>query len=220
MACGALGSLVREIFFPRLCYGCRVEIADGWLYPACRQGLWVGKILPPEEALDVAWLLFAYDQAVKEAIRKIKFAGDRELPVLLGSEAGLALDREEWPAFLPQEALVTGIPTDARRRQERGFDLPEVLFRQAVTEQGLVWRSLLKRTRPTEPLFSLNPEERSLCLEGCFAVLGDVRGKKIILTDDIFTTGATMQEAAKTLRAAGAAGVTALTFAGALDNLG
>jgi predicted amidophosphoribosyltransferase len=197
-----------------------VEIADGWLCPACRQGLWVGKVLPPAEALDGAWLWFAYDQAVKEAIRKIKFAGDRELPQLLGSEASLALSREDWPLSLPRPDLVTGIPTDARRRRERGFDLPEVLFRQAVTAQGLTWQTLLQRQRPTEPLFSLNPQERSFCLEGCFVVVGDVRGKKILLTDDIFTTGATMQEAARTLRAAGAAGVTALTFAGALDNLG
>ena len=215
-----LGRLVQEIFFPRVCFACRVEIEDGWLCPKCRRGLWVGKTLPSSENLEGVWMLFAYDQAVKEALHKIKFAGDRELPALLGSEAAVLLDSQRWPDFPGQDAVVTGIPTDAGRRRARGFDLPEVIFKQALIKQGFTWQELLRRTRPTEPLFSLNPEARSLCLEDCFEVLGDVRGKKIILTDDIFTTGATMQEAARTLKAAGAAGITAVTFAGALDNLG
>jgi competence protein ComFC len=217
---GSLCCLVREIFFPRVCYACGVEIEDGWLCPECRRGLLVGKTLPPREELAGVWMLFAYDQAVKEAIHKIKFAGDRELPELLGSEAALLLDTQIWPDFLQQDAVVTGIPTDASRRQARGFDLPEVLFKQALVRQGFTWQELLRRKRPTEPLFSLNPEARSLCLADCFQVLGDVRGKKIILTDDIFTTGATMQEAARTLKAAGAVSIAAVTFAGALDNLG
>src|SRR5574344_627464 len=119
---------------------------------------------------------------------------------------------------LAEVSNINGI--DAGRRRARGFDLPEVIFKQALIKQGFTWQELLRRTRPTEPLFSLNPGARSLCLEDCFEVLGDVRGKKIILTDDIFTTGATMQEAARTLKAAGAGGITAVTFAGALDNLG
>ena len=105
-----------------------------------------------------------------------------------------------------------GVPTDARRKQERGFDLPEELLQPVAQLQGLPWQQLLARVRPTHHLYDLPPQERQKALLGCFAVQADVRGKSIMLADDIFTTGATMQACARVLRQAGAARVAGLAF--------
>ena len=214
-----LGILIWEIFYPRTCFVCGIEIADGLFCDECRRGLYVGKEIAARENLTGIWILFAYDQGVKEALHRIKFAGAKSLPLLLRSETGMVMATEPWPCFLNMQALATGIPTDARRKKERGFDLPEVIFKEVLARHKIFWQEVLVRQRPTEPLFDLNPEERRLCLEGCFKVIGDVRGKQIILTDDILTTGATMQEAARVLKLAGASNVVAITFAGARANL-
>lgn len=57
-------------------------------------------------------------------------------------------------------------------------------------------------------------------LEDCFAVTQNVAGKTVIIVDDIFTTGATMEEAAKTLKNSGAIKVYGLTFCGSIENYG
>lgn len=78
---------------------------------------------------------------------------------------------------------------------------------------------LLCRTRKTLPMFGLSPEERRRNLQDCFAVTGNVRGKSVMLVDDIFTTGATFSAAAAVLKEAGAVTVTGLAFCGSIENL-
>ena len=77
----------------------------------------------------------------------------------------------------------------------------------------------LCRTRKTLPMFGLSPEERRRNLQDCFAVTGNVRGKSVMLVDDIFTTGATFSAAAAVLKEAGAVTVTGLAFCGSIENL-
>ena len=79
--------------------------------------------------------------------------------------------------------------------------------------------SLLCRTRKTLPMFGLSPEERRRNLQDCFAVTGNVRGKSVMLVDDIFTTGATFSAAAAVLKEAGAVTVAGLAFCGSIENL-
>ncbi len=228
------GRLGAEIFFPRSCHVCGTEIDEGVFCPACRQGLWAGRENFPGKPLASVKMLFVYDQGVKTAIRKIKFESDRYLAESLAEEAALALSR--WPLlgaglepktgmhvqtgrYAQTELLLCGIPTDAERRRKRGFDLPELLFKRPAEAGGLRWQTVLERCRPTKPLYALSPTQRRLNLAGCFRVCGDVCGKTIILADDIFTTGATMKEAALTLKRAGARCVGGLAFAGARANL-
>lgn len=115
--------------------------------------------------------------------------------------------------------LWNGIPTDPARLRQRGFDLPTVLFSKRAKDFGGVWKQALCRTRKTFPMYGLSPEERRRNLEDCFAVIGDVRGKSIILADDIFTTGATFSAAAAVLKEAGAETVRGIAFCGSIENL-
>ena len=115
--------------------------------------------------------------------------------------------------------LWSGIPTDPGRLRKRGFDLPTVLFSERAKDFGGIWKQTLCRTRKTLPMYGLSPEERRRNLQDCFAVTGIVRGKSIVLVDDIFTTGATFSAAAAVLKEAGAETVKGLAFCGSIENL-
>ena len=78
----------------------------------------------------------------------------------------------------------------------------------------------LTRRRETVHQYDLSPQERKMNLEDCFAVTQNVTGKTVIVVDDIFTTGATMEEAAQTLKNAGAVEVYGLAFCGSIENYG
>lgn len=115
--------------------------------------------------------------------------------------------------------LWSGIPTDSGRLRERGFDLPAALFSSRAQALGGIWTQTLCRTRKTLPMYGLSPEERKRNLQDCFAVTRDVRGKSIVLTDDIFTTGTTFSAAAAALKEAGAETVKGIAFCGSVENL-
>ena len=115
--------------------------------------------------------------------------------------------------------LWSGIPTDSGRLRERGFDLPAALFSPRVQAFGGSWAQTLCRTRKTLPMYGLSPEERRRNLQDCFAVTRDVRGKSIVLADDIFTTGTTFSVAAAALKEAGAETVKGIAFCGSVENL-
>ena len=119
--------------------------------------------------------------------------------------------REPW--------LWTGIPTDAARLRQRGFDLPTELFSKGAKVFDGIWTQTLCRTRKTLPMYGLSPEERRQNLQDCFAITKNVRGKSVMLVDDIFTTGTTFSAAAAVLKEAGAVSVTGMAFCGSIENL-
>ena len=105
-----------------------------------------------------------------------------------------------------------------QRTRARGFEIPLVLFKNTDAEYCLT--PALTRRRETVPQYDLSPQERKMNLEDCFAVTQNVTGKTVIVVDDIFTTGATMEEAAQTLKNAGAVEVYGLAFCGSIENYG
>lgn len=166
---------------------------------------------------DAGWALFRYDGTIKEVFHKIKFQKRRDL---------IRLFAEEIRAFFarrPELGLydyVAAIPQDSRRRLEREFNQSEVIasyIRKILKRRG---KGLLTKKRLTPPQSLLGREERLLNLQGMFRVPSParIREKSVLLVDDIFTTGATLEEAARTLKQAGALEigyfVLARTFAG------
>lgn len=109
------------------------------------------------------------------------------------------------------------VPTDYKRRLKRGYDIPALLFANWMQGHRLVYENILRRIRFTKPQFELGKQQRRENVLGSVAVIGDVQGQDIILLDDIFTTGASLEEAAKMLRLKGAKSITAIAFASDLD---
>ena len=106
------------------------------------------------------------------------------------------------------------IPVHAAKRRKRGFNQAEVLARELAELTGIPWRGdVLLRIRNTAPLKSVGGRERAESLRGAFAVKGKWRPcKNVLLIDDIYTTGATVERAAKMLKKAGVQNVYFLTI--------
>ena len=99
------------------------------------------------------------------------------------------------------------VPTDKRRERRRGFNQATLLAQHIGKELGMEVCCALERVSARRPQTGLTGEERRKNLEGCMAASGAVSGKRVLLVDDVYTTGATVKEAARALRRAGAVGI-------------
>lgn len=202
------------MFFVQSCAVCNAETENGVFCTACRRGELLLEAMPEMLNLDGAVMGYKYSGALKDILHKLKFDGESKFLQPLAEEAAFLAQAYGESGF----DMVVSVPTDAARRRQRGFDIPESIFAQALAVKGAWQPQVLARIKATAPQYGLVPDKRRSNVRGCFAVQGDVRGKKILLVDDILTTGATLDEAAKTLKQAGAKSVYALTLCGSLEN--
>lgn len=107
------------------------------------------------------------------------------------------------------------MPMHWRKQWERGFNQAELLAAPIAKRYGLKLGTNLRRQRYTVAQASLTEAQRLKNLDKSFCVKrpSDIAGKRILLIDDVFTTGTTLRTAAEVLKAAGAAHVSALTLA-------
>lgn len=118
--------------------------------------------------------------------------------------------------------LVTPVPTHRDKQAVRGYNHADLMGKSFAKRAGLRYDpEIVKRTRPTLPMKGLGPEARMANIQGAFDVrarkLPLIAGARILLIDDIFTTGATIDEIARILKDAGASRVDFLAFAAAGD---
>jgi len=165
------------------------------------------------------WGTVQYDGAISLAIRLFKFQGKQKL-----REPLAALMVEFALREMPPDGYdcIVPVPLYKTRRRERGFNqsllLAEVLARDAFP--GAALDESLKRIRPTRAQSRLKPEQRTLNVRGAFAVAGEaLKGKRVLLVDDVITTGDTITECAKALRRAGAQEVDAFAVALAFSRI-
>lgn len=204
------------MFFVQSCAVCNAETERGVFCPACRRNELLLEAMPGLLNLDGAVMGYKYSGTLKDMLHKLKFEGESKFLQPLAEEAAFLAQAYGESSF----DMVVSVPTDAARRRQRGFDIPESIFAQALAVKGTWQPQVLARIKATAPQYGLVPDKRRSNVRGCFAVQGDVRGAKILLVDDILTTGATLDEAAKTLKQAGAKSVYALTLCGSLENFG
>lgn len=114
-------------------------------------------------------------------------------------------------------AVWVPIPIHPNRLKQRGFNQVDVLFKPIARSLGLDYVPILRRVKDTVPLFGLNPHERLGMISGAFGLdeqyLALVKGRQIVIVDDIFTTGASLLEAATVLQGTGAKGILGFTLA-------
>jgi len=167
---------------------------------------------PPK--FDAARAVSEYAGVVGEAVRLHKYGRIRALKGYMG---GLAADGAlRW---FPGAGVVVPVPLHKKRLKERGFN--QALFlAEAVAGRAGMRLSLdaLVRTRYTRPQVDLDHSERKKNVRGAFAVArpSEFSGLRVLLVDDVYTTGATVNECAKVLKSAGAREVLVLTVARAV----
>ncbi len=186
---------------PPFCHLCVQPLPEGDLCPRCQES---------PLALDGIRAPFLMEGVVREAIHKLKYQGLRAIAPVLGTY----LAEQIKSAAIPGDALVP-VPLHPRRERERGYNQASLLARQAGKLLGLpVLDQALVRLRPTPAQArSANLEQRRHNVEGAFQCRGGVKGLRIILVDDVCTTGSTLSACALALREAGAASVWGATLA-------
>ncbi|MDZ7413507.1 MAG: ComF family protein [candidate division KSB1 bacterium] len=154
--------------------------------------------------LDASVAVWRYDEQVERIIHLFKYGGYTCLARPLGLAVGGTLVAT---GLCDRGDVLVPIPLHPARRRERGYNQSELLARRAAKVCGLpVETDLLRRTRYTRPQSQLGASERAKNVAGAFAVRlpAEVGGRRVILVDDVLTTGATASECARVLKEAGA----------------
>ncbi len=167
---------------------------------------------------DACRAVFAYTGEVRTLILAFKHARAFELAAPFGRLMGAAA----VATGVADAHVVVPVPTTVSRLLRRGYNQAALLARVVASTLGLPLETrALRRVRDFGPLDRRSRKERAESVRGCFAVAGPgvVEGRRVLLVDDVVTTGATASECARTLRGAGATHVTVLAFARALPGL-
>jgi len=133
-------------------------------------------------------------------LHQLKYKGGRRLSRPLGGWLGQLIVREaRWPLD-----LVVPLPLHRRREKDRGYNQSKLLAHYAAREMGLPMAPLLKKTRATPAQAGLSRLQRRANTAGAFSVSGRRNvAARVLLIDDIYSTGATVKEAARVLHDSG-----------------
>lgn len=190
------------------CQSCRTPFANACALDErgvcglCRRGL---------RGFDAAYCFGSYDGALRDLIHIYKYGRVKTLCRPLGAllAKGLPLD-ERFDVMTPA-------PLHWSKRWQRGFNQSELLARELRRRRGLTLVNALRRVRPTKAQAGLSNTARRRNVAGAFEIRERyaplVQGKRVLVVDDVLTTGATGAACALALKRAGAARVAILTLA-------
>ena len=224
-----------DFIFPRKCCGCEKHLADlpGLICEPCLNSIPVRanpfcvickQDLTPAETpshacqreLYSVYSLWDYENAVPAIIHKFKYENKKSLGRLISHKLHLNFscvsDAIEVNSVIP-------VPLHPARKRERGFNQSEVLAEilSNLLQVKLILRTIA-RHRNTKDQTTLDANQRLQNVSNAFNVKNRevIRGKSILLVDDVITTGATLSECARVLKESGACRVSACTLAKAV----
>lgn len=222
-----------DIFFPPRCFGCQIY-HSAYLCRRCRETIVINQTffcpvcqnrLPENRRIchfDAPYILAAaadyHNELVQTLIHQLKY---QSLTCALGPIASLLEDYlsalQRNGSYHLHRFIVIPVPLSSYRLRQRGFNQAGLIARRVAEklQLPLVAEALTRIKDTPKQSEAKTREERQQNVVGCFAVT-DVRAierKNVLLVDDVFTSGATVGEAARTLKAAGARRIIALTAA-------
>jgi ComF family protein len=245
-ACRNLGAaasrLALDVALPTLCVACREPVAGEGVCAACWSQL--AFIAPPycprlgipfvydpgpdllsmqaiadPPAYQRARAAVRYDEVAKTLVHALKYQDRTDLAPTMGrwmARAGHEL--------LNEADLLVPVPLHWRRAWSRRYNQSGALAQVIARQTGVtVSRDALRRVRPTQQQIGLSRSERATNVQGAFKVsqdkTTDVQGRRVILIDDVLTSGATVDACARALLRAKAAQVDVLVFARVVDTM-
>lgn len=231
-----------DLFFPKRCAGCRetwLSDHEGfWCEECLNRLLWIqpplcprcgrpfpkspsspnhlcGECLSDTFFFDSARSANIYSGVVRERIHQFKFGKQLHWGVALAELAAMAFQKQPFPSA----EVILPVPLHTKRLRERGFNQSGLISGVLGRKLNLpVHYDVLIRTHWTKPQTRLSREERLENVKNAFDVSKPsvIKNRSVLLLDDVFTTGTTLNECAKVLKSGGAAQVHALTVARAL----
>lgn len=233
------GQYVLHILLPRVCFGCGCDLkwnAAAPLCPTCENGLVLpgplicqrcGVVLKSGGAhcfhcrgskadkykCKIIRSACNFNEFSRGLVHALKYQGATYVAPYMG---GVMAHRFGMLPELTRVNLVLPVPLFAARQKKRGYNQSELLAREFCKQTGLVLDTTsLVRVRDTGSQTKLGRQARVTNMSGAFAVKNSaaVKGKTVLLIDDVATTGSTLEACAQALRQAGAKRVMAFTFA-------
>jgi len=224
--------LLKEIFqffFPSLCVICENLRESEFLCKSCLELILRARIHPPFcqkcgrnlkrhrckknlKYIDGVYAIFNYTDKIKDLIETYKFKRYKRL-----SEFFVPFIVEHIEKFIPEFDVIIPVPLHPSRKRERGFNQIELILDGLHKRIDISYRKdILIRIKPTKSQARIkNNEKRKDNVKDAFVVIKkeDIKNKRILLVDDVFTTGSTLEECAKALKEKGAFEVYALCIA-------
>jgi competence protein ComFC len=211
---------VLEIIYPVHCGGCDKKgyvlcrecvdslriVEDDSTCPVC--GRWLGKravcgeCIQKQRGFREGYYGFYFENRLRDAIHAFKFHGRKDVGKHL-----IHLIKEKIISFSESYDCIIPIPVTEKRLKERGFNQSFVIGEEISKITGKpLYHSILYKARDTMDQYSLHRDERKKNIRGAFRVQNghEIQAKRVLLVDDLFTTGYTAREASKVLLKAGA----------------
>ena len=212
-----MGSALLDLLFPPRCPFCRRLLTErhALLCPDCQRTLpWLegDSARRTGEFFGVCVSPLAYRGPVREAVHRYKFSGSRSYARPFGQlMAQCVRDHLEG-----EYDLITWVPLSSRRKKERGYDQAFLLAQSAAMALGDVAAETLRKTKHNSAQSGMEHEaaRRANVMNAYQCIEPElVAGRRVLLIDDVITTGATISECARVLRISGACDVLCATLA-------
>lgn len=204
-----------HLLFPDKCVLCRTLLEDDQtdLCPHCRSHAPEFPGAKMKLSFVAQWTgIWYYKDDVRASLLRYKFGGRRSYASAFGRMLAMKLHRMQWDDM----DLITWIPISKRRRFRRGFDQSELIARVVAEELDIPLVASTKKIRHTKPQSTMgDAAHRRANILGAYRVTDPMvlKDKRILLIDDIVTTGATASECSRVLLTAGAKEVKLATVA-------
>jgi ComF family protein len=158
----------------------------------CRLGL---------TGFDTVYTFGSYEATLRGLIHLFKYNQVRPLAKPLGALLARAIPREH------RFDVIVPMPLHWKKRWSRGYNQSELLAKEVARRWGVPVERIVRRTKATAPQAGLSNSKRRLNVRGAFAASKSVKGLRVLLIDDVLTTGATASACARVLKRAGASHV-------------
>lgn len=208
---------ILDLIFPPVCGICNKEI-NTYLCGKCEKEInkitCVGENRYDNKYFSTHMYLFKYEGIIRNKIISYKF---NDKPYLYKTFCEIFVKNKKVCEFLKKYDIIISVPMYKKKKNQRGYNQSELIAREIAKKiENIEYRNdILIKIRNTAKQSSLNKEQRKENLKNAYVVNNNeyILNKNILIFDDIYTTGSTANECAKTLIEAGAKDVGILTIA-------